>query len=176
MSTIKHSNKKVKKNKKSFKSILTIIIPTIIILAATIVVICVINNSSDKKNKKDSSEEEKNIVYLKKELFAEEVINYAKAAGTGYVDYSLRDKVKKIFTVEELTSKYIKGSYDLKGCIIVTVEKNNDITDETVYITDGTYMIIGKTAKDISKNISSVVNEYDSSLWKKDYESCKNIK
>ena len=176
MSTTKRNNKKVKKNKKSFKSILTIVIPIIIILAATIAVICVINNSSDKKNKKDASEEAKNIIYLKKELFAEEVINYAKAAGTGYVDYSLRDKIKKIFTVEELTSKYIKGTYDFKGCIIVTVEKNDDITDETVYITDGTYMIIGKTAKEISKDISSVVKEYDSSLWKKDYESCKNLK
>lgn len=176
MSTIKRSNKKVKKNKKSFKSILTIVIPIIIILAATIAVICVINNSSDKKNKKNASGEEKNIIYLKKELFADEVINYTKAAETAYVDKTLKDIVKKIFTVKELTDEYIKGDYDFKGCITLDFDKNGYVGDKTVYITDGTYMIIGKTAKEISKDISSVVKEYDSSLWKKDYESCKNLK
>lgn len=168
---------KMKKgDKKTLKWILIITIPTLLILAGIIITICIINNSSDTDDEPDTPRETETMSYKQKQIFADEAINFAKAAETAYVDKFLDGDGEYMFTAKELLDEYItKGDHDFKGCIVVEIDRNGYVGDKTVYLTNGKYMIVDETVEDIVDDIDYAVEEYDSYLWEKDYESCKNI-
>lgn len=171
-----------KKNKSKKGLIIALVIAFVLIAGAILTVILVINNSESSSGKDDDNSSRKSSKVKKEEVpkrkaneFADYALNFMKAAETKYVYDSIDDEPSTCYEISDLAD-FIEFESSYEGKVILKVDKDGDITNKYIYMTNGKYMIIDEDSESISKNPQKYVEVYSEDDWEDDYTVCSNTK
>lgn len=102
--------------------------------------------------------------------FADEALNYAKAAETKYVADSLDNKAKECYTLKELDG-FISNSNNYTGKVRLLTNSTGEITAKYVSLSDNKkYMILDYNTKYLDEYS---VYDFSNTLWGSTYTTCE---